>query len=305
MANRRDSLTTRAEAHAPADLLLRAGALVEGMYAGAHRAIERGGAGDFLDHRDYAPGDPLSRIDWKLAARSDRLQIRRHRSEAQATVLAAVDASASMRFGSKWPAAQELAAAALFVGARQGERAGVLLSGGVFVEAGAGWLRLHEAIAAIERASPSGDSGLADALAQAAGVRPRPSIVVGVGDALENSEGIIDACARLRAPAGSRAGVDVRIAQIITPEELDLASLGAGRFTDPETGRATRAAAPRVARAYHARVREHLDETHTRLTTMGARHALLRTDASPVETLRALCAYPMASAAGGRSDLYG
>jgi len=268
---------------------MRAGALVEGMYAGAHRAIERGGAGDFLDHRDYAPGDALSRIDWKLAARSERLQIRRHRSEAQATVVAAVDASASMRFGGKWRAAQELAAAALFVAARQGERAGVLLTGGVSVEAGAGWRRLHEAIAAIERTSPSGDAGLAEALAQAAGVRPRPSIVVGVGDALEASDGIIDACARLRAPAGSRPRADVRIAQVVTPEELDLASLGAGRFTDPETGRATRAAATRVAQAYRRRVRQHLDDTHARLTAMGARHALLRTDASPVETLRALC----------------
>jgi uncharacterized protein (DUF58 family) len=288
VAARRDSLSERATRAAAGDLLLRAGALVEGLYAGAHRAIERGGAGEFIDHRDYAPGDAIARIDWKLAARSDRLQVRRHRSEAQATALVALDASASMEFGDKWRIAQELAAALAIVAVRQGERAGVVISDGTSVEAGAGWARAQEAVALVERARPAGDAGLGAALAAAAQVRPRPSIVVGVGDAMEDAQGIIEACARLRFGEGGRAS-DVRIAQVIAPEELDVAAFGAARFTDPESAGATRAVGPRVAAAYRERVRRHLDETHERLAALGVRHVLVRTDGDVGAALRLVC----------------
>ncbi|MFG0275138.1 MAG: DUF58 domain-containing protein [Phycisphaerales bacterium] len=288
MAARRDSLSDRAQRAAAGDLPLRAGALVEGLYAGAHRAIERGGAGEFIDHRDYAPGDAPARIDWKLAARSDRLQVRRRRSEAQATALVALDASASMGFGEKWRIGQELAAALAIVAVRQGERAGVIVSSGARVEAGAGWTRAQKVVAAIERSRPAGEMGLGAALATAAQVRPRPSIVLGVGDALEEAAGIIEACARLRFGEGGRAS-DVRIVQVVAPEELDVAAFGAARFTDPEGGGATRAVGQRVAGAYRERVRAHLDETHERLAALGVRHTLARTDGDLGATLRAVC----------------
>lgn len=288
MARGRGRLTERAGSLAGADLLLRAQALVEGLYAGAHRALERGGSGEFVDHRDYAPGDALARIDWKLAARSDRLQVRRHRSEAQATALVALDASASMDFEDKWRRAQELAAALAIVASRQGERAGVIVSSGERVEAGAGWPRLHECVSLVERSRASGDVGLAGALGLVASIRPRPSIVLGVGDAMEEAEGVADACARLRHDAGGRAA-DLRIVQVVSAAELDVSGFGAARFTDPETGRATRAVGGRVAHDYRERVRGHLDATHARLTAMGVRYVLMRTDGEVVDALRAVC----------------
>lgn len=288
MAPRRNSLIDRAAQGAGPDLLLRAGALVEALYAGAHRALERGGAGEFIDHRDYAPGDALARIDWKLAARSDRLQIRRRRSESQATVLVALDASASMGSGAKWRMAQQLGAALAMVATRQSERCGCAISTGAAVDPGPGWPRLREIVDAIDGARPRGDAGLAAALLRAADIRPRPSIVLGVGDALEEVGPLVEACARLR--HDHAAGADVRIVQVIAPEEMDVAPLGAARFTDPETGRATRAVGARVAAAYRQRLRAHLDDAHARLTALTVRHRLMRADGDPVETLRALCA---------------
>lgn len=49
--------------------------------------------------REYVPGDPVNRIDWRAFARSDQLIIREVRDEAQAVVRIAIDGSSTM----DWP----------------------------------------------------------------------------------------------------------------------------------------------------------------------------------------------------------
>ena len=49
--------------------------------------------------REYAPGDPVNRIDWQAYARTDQLIIREIRDEAAVSILIVVDLSETMR----WP----------------------------------------------------------------------------------------------------------------------------------------------------------------------------------------------------------
>lgn len=49
--------------------------------------------------REYTPGDPVNRIDWKAYARTDQLIIREIRDEAAVSILIVVDLSETMR----WP----------------------------------------------------------------------------------------------------------------------------------------------------------------------------------------------------------
>jgi uncharacterized protein (DUF58 family) len=51
---------------------------------------------EFMDFRDYEPGDDLRRIDWAAFARSDRLIIRRFREDIRPVVEVFVDGSRSM-----------------------------------------------------------------------------------------------------------------------------------------------------------------------------------------------------------------
>lgn len=51
---------------------------------------------EFMDHREYQPGDDLRRIDWSAYARTDRLILKLYREEVNPHVDLLLDASASM-----------------------------------------------------------------------------------------------------------------------------------------------------------------------------------------------------------------
>lgn len=58
---------------------------------GRSRSTPRSGDGDFAGHRAYTPGDPPRRIDWKAAARTDRLLTRHLEDEGGTEVWLAWD----------------------------------------------------------------------------------------------------------------------------------------------------------------------------------------------------------------------
>ena len=51
---------------------------------------------EFMDHRDYMPGDDLRRIDWSAFARSDKLTVRLYREEIDPHLEIILDGSVSM-----------------------------------------------------------------------------------------------------------------------------------------------------------------------------------------------------------------
>ena len=71
---------------------------VDGRYAGRHASPQRGHAVEFSDYREYAPGDELGDVDWRVYGRSDRLFIKLFEHQTDMTVQLLVDASASMGY---------------------------------------------------------------------------------------------------------------------------------------------------------------------------------------------------------------
>ena len=67
-----------------------AGLLGEQLGGGAGQSIE------FMDYREYEPGDVLRRLDWNVYGRSDRLVVKLHREEVSPHCDVVVDASGSM-----------------------------------------------------------------------------------------------------------------------------------------------------------------------------------------------------------------
>lgn len=83
----------------------------------AERLTPRKGASlEFSDYRRYTPGDEIRYIDWNVYARHGSLFIKEFAAEENVHVSILVDVSASMNFGGKFRAAQELAAALGYVG---------------------------------------------------------------------------------------------------------------------------------------------------------------------------------------------
>jgi uncharacterized protein (DUF58 family) len=76
-----------------------------------------GGRVEFVDHRPYAPGDDLRRVDWNAAARTDRLVVKRHAHDSALPVHLGIDLSRSMGVGdpSALAIAQEVARGLAYV----------------------------------------------------------------------------------------------------------------------------------------------------------------------------------------------
>ena len=68
--------------------------------SGMHRSPYFGQSIEFLQHRQYTPGDDLRHVDWKVWAKQDRLYVKQFEEEASMRCTLLVDVSASMQYGS-------------------------------------------------------------------------------------------------------------------------------------------------------------------------------------------------------------
>ena len=87
-------------------------------------------------HREYAPGDDIKHIDWKVFGRTERFHLKQYEQETNLVAWLLVDASESMGYGSgartKYDLACSAAAAMAYLVLNQTDSVGVAtLAGGV------------------------------------------------------------------------------------------------------------------------------------------------------------------------------
>src|SRR5262249_57551791 len=109
----------------------RARGIGEGAFAGMHQNLHAGSSIEFSEHKEYAPGDDIRRIDWKAVGRRDRYYIKRFEDETEMRTFLLVDSSASMGYGrkgvTKLAYASYLAGALAYLLAQQVDPAGLEL----------------------------------------------------------------------------------------------------------------------------------------------------------------------------------
>ncbi len=81
-------------------LPLRARGIVEGYVSGVHRSPFHGFSIEFAEHREYAPGDDLRYLDWKVFGRTDKYYLKQFEEETNLVCHLLLDASESMRYQS-------------------------------------------------------------------------------------------------------------------------------------------------------------------------------------------------------------
>ncbi len=79
-------------------LELRARRIVEGYVAGLHRSPYQGFSNEFAEHREYAPGDDLRYLDWKVFGKSDRFYLKQFEEETNLICYLLLDTSESMQY---------------------------------------------------------------------------------------------------------------------------------------------------------------------------------------------------------------
>ena len=113
-------------------LHLRARHIVEGYVAGLHRSPFHGFSIEFAEHREYAPGDDLRYVDWKVFGRTDKFYVKQYDDETNLICQLVLDVSESMSYRgphaalSKFEYAQSLAAALAWLVLQQQDAVGLV-----------------------------------------------------------------------------------------------------------------------------------------------------------------------------------
>lgn len=100
---------------------------IAGRFGGNHTSRAFGSSCEFSDHREYQPGDDITKIDWNVYARTEALALKLYLDERQLHTRIYIDSSRSMGFGGgkKAKLAIELAAALAYLSVCELDRVSV------------------------------------------------------------------------------------------------------------------------------------------------------------------------------------
>ena len=108
---------------------LKARLVVEGYIAGMHKSPYQGISVEFAEHREYAPGDDIKHVDWKVWSRTDKLYLKQYEEETNLITYLLLDTSESMRYRSngvsKFDYARYIAAALSYLVLQQQDSVGL------------------------------------------------------------------------------------------------------------------------------------------------------------------------------------
>ncbi|MEO0226650.1 MAG: DUF58 domain-containing protein [candidate division WOR-3 bacterium] len=112
------------------EIEIRTKKLVNTTFAGEYKSSFKGTGIEFVDVREYLPGDDVRSIDWKVTARMGRPYVKKFVEERELTVILCVDASGSSHFGTKnqlkIEQAATIAATLAFSAVRNNDKVGLL-----------------------------------------------------------------------------------------------------------------------------------------------------------------------------------
>ena len=284
-------------------LALRARTIVEGALSGMHRNLHPGSALEFTEHKEYAPGDDIRRIDWKAVARTDRYTIKRFENESEMRALLVLDASASMAYRrttvSKLEYATYLCAALAYLVGQQRDAAGLL----AFDEGTRAFLppstrpgQIREMLATLEGLRAAGAANPARAVDAVCELCDKRSLVVLFSDLLDSEEtpsGLV-----AQGPLAERLrqlrvrGHDVVLFHILDPDEVELPFEDLMFFEgmEPGDGRTLLAEASDLAHAFREESSNFRERWRNVCLEARVEYRFARTDMPPSEILHAFLA---------------
>jgi uncharacterized protein (DUF58 family) len=221
---------------------LRTRGLVASQFTGEYHSVFKGQGIEFVEVREYVPGDDVRTIDWNVSARMDGTFVKKYVEERELTVLLAVDLSASQRFGTrgrfKSEMVPEVAATLAMSAVRNNDRVGLLVFTDrveAFVPPQKGRRHALRILRDLLVFRPAGvGTDLASALEHARRVLRSRSIVFLISDFQISA----DARTRFeRALGGVAARHDVIPVVLADPADAAMPDVGMLRLMDPETGR--------------------------------------------------------------------
>lgn len=267
------------------DLPLLAHIVVEGFLDGLHRSPFLGYSTEFSSYRQYAPGDNLRHLDWKVWARTDQLYIRQFEDDTNFRCHILLDTSASMDFGSghghKFSSARILAAVLAQLMVRQRDAPGLVLFGTdarVALPARTSRDQALEIFSLLSETRPGGPTRMGPDLDGILQTFVRRGVVVVISDFFTDETTTLDLLRRLHG-----MGQEVIVFHLLAPEEIDFNLKGEFIMEDLESGSEIVVDAGTFRVEFQRRVEAFCEQIRSQCLGLEADYVRLRTD-EPVET---------------------
>lgn len=279
------------------NLLFVARTVVEGAYAGRHRSPFKGSSSEFVDYREYQPGDELRSIDWKAYARSDRHFVKLFEKETDLNAYLLVDGSASMGYGgrtykrffapaevSKLEYAGYLAAALAYLMIQQGDKVGLTVFDqriATHLPPGGTFPHLYRILRALENRNPARKTSVSRALRDAYGLIRRRGLLIVISDLIDDPVEIFRALSLY-----THRHYEVVLFHVLHRYECELPPIPSVEFVDAETGEAFTANPQDLAKSYAAQMRGFVETMASLARARNIEYNFINTDTPPSAVLR-------------------
>lgn len=271
---------------------LKARTVVEGLRVGDHRSPYRGFSVEFVQHREYVPGDDIRHIDWKSYGRSERYTIKQYEQETNFAGHVLLDASRSMLYGAgatnKLEYAKVLTAALAYLIVHQ--RDSVSLN--IF---DAGWRdrlpasgqpgHVQTILHTLESVEPREKNSIGPLLHDLANQVRRRGLVFLISDCFDEVETLLDGLQHLRFQ-----GHEVIVFHVLHPDEVEFPFNGMVKFDGMEDQVKLLTRPQLIRPAYLRALRKYLDELQAGCERNRCDYVLLNTGRPLHEALTAYLA---------------
>ncbi len=195
--------------------------VVEGYMMGQHKSPFKGSSVEFVEHRQYYPGDEIRHIDWRAYGKTGRYYVKEYEDETNLRCYIMLDASGSMGYGqstlSKFNYAKQMAAAFSFLLLRQRDAVGLCLFDDKMrelIEPSMNAVQFPRIIQTLEQAEPGGETSLGTVFEEIIPRLKRRSLIVLLSDLFDDIKPLQAALKRFR-----HYHHEVIVLQVVAPEE--------------------------------------------------------------------------------------
>lgn len=206
-------------------LALRARLVVEGYVSGVHRSPFHGFSVEFAEHREYAPGDDLRYLDWKVYGRTDKYYLKQFEEETNLSCHLLVDTSQSMTYQSPAAPMSKLdyaccaAASLAYLILHQQDSVGLVTIDReirALIRPSANPSHMEQLITAMENAVSEKKTSLGPIFHELAGRFDKRGIVIVLSDLFDDVESLVKGLKHLR-----HRRHEVVLLHVLDPAELE------------------------------------------------------------------------------------
>lgn len=241
---------------------VKARTVVEGLRVGDHKSPYRGFSVEFVQHREYVPGDDIRHIDWKSYGRSERYTIKQYEQETNFTAHILLDASRSMLYGkgseNKLEFAKTLAAALSYLIIHQRDSVALHVFDSTWRErlpASGQMGHVQKILETLESVEPKEKNAMGPLLHDIANHVKRRGLFFLISDCFDDVESLLGGLQHLRF-----GGHEVIVFHVLHPDEMDFPFNGMVKF-DAMEERMHLLTRPQLIRpSYMKALQKYLDE---------------------------------------------